>query len=270
MAGYTVYKKTDRKPVLPSAEIVTRKGVGFARWVDGRGRTRTAPLTEDGSRILVERPGYYIDHDGADGRRVTVKGYSDKEASESLASRLQKDAQRARMGLATRSEPSSSRTSWLEAMTLWLDSQRHDNLDDVYRDNNKRLLTKVAEGCEWGELSSIRRDKVEAWLRDIKSSGVVGTDGRRKTKLPSDRTVDQYADTAKRFAAWCVAQKLLDENPLGALKKIRRPKRTRKRRSLSEDELKRLLAVSGLRGHPRTSSKLFVDIVSPVAPSFWG
>lgn len=247
MASYSVYRKTDRKPIPPSAEIITRKGQSFARWVDGKGRTRTSPLSEDSSRVLVERPGYYIDHDGPDGRRVTVKGYTDKEATESLAARLQKDAERARMGLATRSDSTNSQTLWVEAMSLWLDSQRHDNLDDVYRDNNKRLLTKVAEGCGWGRLCSIRRDKVEAWLRDIKANGVVGTDGRRKLKRPSDRTVDQYADTAKRFLAWCVTQKLLEENPLGDLKKIRRPQRTRKRRSLSEDELKRLLTVAGQR-----------------------
>ncbi len=247
MASYSVYRKTDRKPVPEGAEVFTRKGKSFARWVDGKGRSRTAPLSEDGSKMLVERPGYYIDHDGPDGRRVTVKGYTDKEATESLAARLQKDAERTRMGLSTRSDPAGSQTPWADAMTLWLDSQRHDNLDNVYRDNNKRLLIKVAEGCGWGTLSSVRREKVEAWLRDIKVNGVIGTDGTRKAKPPSDRTVDQYADTAKRFLAWCVAQGLLGENPLGGLKKIRRPTKTRKRRSLSEDELKRLLSVAGPR-----------------------
>ncbi len=79
MAGYTVYRKTDRKPIPEGAEILTRKGNLSARWTDRSGRSRTAPLTGDGTRVLLERRTYYIDHDGPDGRRVTVKGYTDKQ-----------------------------------------------------------------------------------------------------------------------------------------------------------------------------------------------
>jgi integrase len=246
MAGYTVYKKTDRKPLPPGAQIFTRKGDRYARWTDKRGRSRTAPLAEDGSRVLIERPAYYIDHEGADGRRVTVKGYTDKEASEQLAARLQKDAERMRMGLAPRADLARAQVSWREARDLWLSGMRHDNLDDVYIDNNSRLLTKLAEACAWTTLASVRKDRVEAWLQEIKKYGVPDKDGKRKTTLPSDRTIDQYAETARRFLTWCCTQEpaYLDENPLASLKKIRRPKRARRRRALSEDELRRLLSVA--------------------------
>jgi integrase len=153
------------------------------------------------------------------------------------------------MGLTPRADPARSQTTWREAMERWLAGMKHDNLDDVYVDNNRRLLSKLGEACSWTTLASIRKDRVEAWLREIKTVGVPDKDGKRKPKLPSDRTVDQYAETARRFLNWCCNQDppLLDENPLAAIKKIRRPKQARRRRALSEAELKRLLAVAGGR-----------------------
>jgi integrase len=249
MPGYTIYKKTDRKPLPRGAQILHRKGSQYARWTDTRGRVHTAPLTEEGTTVLVERKSYYIDHDGPDGRRVTVKGYTDKEATEQLAARLQKDAERVRVGLAPRADLARAQVPWREARDLWLAGMRHDNLDDVYIDNCSRLLTKLADACGWTTLASIRKDRVEGWLRDIKTNGVPDKDGKRKARLPSDRTIDQYTETARRFVKWCCAQEppYLDENPLAGLRKIRRPKRARRRRAFTEDELQKLLAVAGER-----------------------
>jgi hypothetical protein len=72
----------------------------------------------------------------------------------------------------------------------------------------RRLLTKVADrttGCGWTTLASVRAERVKEWLQDIKRHGVpyVDKEGtlRRKETLPSDRTVDQYLEVAKRFLA---------------------------------------------------------------------
>ncbi len=40
----TVYRNTFTKPLPDGEEISTRKGERFARWKDGRGKNRTAPL----------------------------------------------------------------------------------------------------------------------------------------------------------------------------------------------------------------------------------
>ena len=55
------YRKTFTKPLPASAEIFTRKGERFARWKDGRGKTRTAPLTtgRDGSDRIVGEAATY-------------------------------------------------------------------------------------------------------------------------------------------------------------------------------------------------------------------
>ena len=40
-----VFKKTVTRPLPPGAEIITRQGVRLARWRDGKGKTRTSPVT---------------------------------------------------------------------------------------------------------------------------------------------------------------------------------------------------------------------------------
>ncbi len=41
----SVFKKAVTRPLPPGAEIIERKGVRLARWRDGKGKAKTAPLT---------------------------------------------------------------------------------------------------------------------------------------------------------------------------------------------------------------------------------
>ena len=41
----SLFKKTVTRPLPPGAEIVSRKGERLARWRDGKGKMRTAPVT---------------------------------------------------------------------------------------------------------------------------------------------------------------------------------------------------------------------------------
>ena len=51
----TVYRKTFTKPLPGGAGAFVGKGKRFARWKDGRGKTRTTPLTtgRDGADRIV-------------------------------------------------------------------------------------------------------------------------------------------------------------------------------------------------------------------------
>jgi integrase len=244
----SLYKKTDRKPIPEGAEILTRRGIRQARWIDKRGRTRTAPLAEDGTTVLVERGYWVFDYQGPDGCVKGNKGYTDKEATLALAQRMERDAARVKQGLAPTVDPARAQISYPEARDGWLDRLRHDNLDNTYVSNMRRLVNKMADGCGWTTLASIWADRASAWLLDIKRNGVPDKDGVRKTKLPSDRTVDQYLESARAFLKWCVASGHLAEDPLASVKKVRRPKRVRRRRAFSRDELRALLDVAGPRG----------------------
>jgi integrase len=243
----TLYKKTDRKPIPEGAEILTRKGVRHARWTDRRGRTRTAPLTDDGLGVLVERGYWVFDYLGPEGWVKGNKGYTDKEATLSLAQRMERDAARAKQGLTPSVDPGRALTLYREAIDAWLDRLRHDNFDDTYVSNMRRLVTMMDEGCGWTTLASIRADRAATWLLDIKRNGVLDHKGVRKLKLPSDRTVDQYLESSRAFLKWCVASGYLPEDPLASVRKVRRPKRVRRRRAFSRDELRALLNVAGSR-----------------------
>ncbi len=243
----TLYKKTDRRPIPENAEILTRKGIRHARWTDKRGRTRTEPLADDGTAVLVERGYWVYDYQGSDGWVKGNKGYTDKEATLALAQRLERDAAREKQGLAPTVDPARAQTPYPEVLDAWLDRLRHDNLDDKYVSNMRRLVNKMAEGCDWRNLASIRADRVSAWLLDIKRNGVPDKNGVRKPRIPSDRTVDQYLESARAFLKWCVASGYLPEDPIASIKKVRRPKRVRRRRAFSRDELRGLLEIAGPR-----------------------
>src|SRR5438132_1589022 len=148
----TIFKKTSAKPIPEKAEFLARKGVRIVRWRDRQGLIRTAPLSADSSKVLIERPAWYIVFQDAFGRRVTKRGYRDREATEALAQRLERDAARARQGLAPTTDPGLAQTAWHKALDLWLAQLRHNNSDDVYVANMRRLVTKVADGCGWTTL----------------------------------------------------------------------------------------------------------------------
>lgn len=205
-------------------------------------------MTDDGDAVLVERGYWVFDYQGPDGWVKGNKGYTDKEATLALAQRLERDAARMKQGLAPTVDPARAQTPYPEALDAWLDRLRHDNLDDTYISNMRRLVAKMAEGCGWTTLASIRADQVSVWLLDIKRNGVPDHRGVRKARLPSDRTVDQYLESARAFLKWCVASGYIPEDPLTPVKKVRRPKRVRRRRAFSRDELRTLLEVAGPRG----------------------
>src|SRR5450759_1414823 len=46
-----LYKPTFTKPIPPKAELFTRKGERFARYTDGKGRTRTVKVTTNGQGL---------------------------------------------------------------------------------------------------------------------------------------------------------------------------------------------------------------------------
>src|SRR5271166_3950068 len=57
----SLFKKTITRPLPPGAEIITRKGERLARWRDGKGKLRTAPVTtgKDGTDRIRDESGTY-------------------------------------------------------------------------------------------------------------------------------------------------------------------------------------------------------------------
>jgi len=122
----SLFKKVITRPLPPEAEIITRQGVRLARWRDGRGKFRTAPVTtgQNGADRIRDTSGTYVAR-FRDGNGLVVKvsiGCRDKTAAESVLADQKRKAEMMRSGVLTLAEarvwehlasrsPSASRTS---------------------------------------------------------------------------------------------------------------------------------------------------------------
>lgn len=91
-----IYQKKYHKPVPAGATPIIYRGEKCVRCVDRQRKTKTAPLTEDGTRIVLKRPLWYIDFSDADGQRKTVPGYTDRAMTEQKAAQLEREHDRIR------------------------------------------------------------------------------------------------------------------------------------------------------------------------------
>ena len=80
-----IFKHTYTKPLPEGSELFTRKGKRYARFKDSKGKMATAPLSEDGKKIIVQTSKWYIDYTDANGKRCRVPGFTDHKASEQRA-----------------------------------------------------------------------------------------------------------------------------------------------------------------------------------------
>src|SRR3954452_6923913 len=108
----SVFKKSVTRPIPPGAAVVTRQGVRLARWRDGRGRVRTAPLTtgKGGTDRVRDVSGTYFAR-YRDGDGMVVEGPTccrDGCAARQVLAELERKAERVRAGLLT---PAEARTA---------------------------------------------------------------------------------------------------------------------------------------------------------------
>ena len=100
----SVFKKTVTRPLPPGAEIIVRQGVRLARWRDGKGKMRTAPVTtgQDGTeRIRDESSTYFARYRDGNGIVVEVPtGCRDETAARQVLADLERRAERVRAGSA--------------------------------------------------------------------------------------------------------------------------------------------------------------------------
>ena len=71
----SLFKKTVTRPLPPDAEIIIRQGERLARWRDGKGKLRTAPVTtgQNGAARIRDESGTYVGR-YRDGNGLVVGG----------------------------------------------------------------------------------------------------------------------------------------------------------------------------------------------------
>ena len=101
-----VRRKTITRPLPRGAETFTQGGKHFGRWVDGRtGKSRTAPLTESGTRIRVQTATFTARYRDAEGRiREVATGCRSRKAAERILAELEERVERIVSGIVTPDE----------------------------------------------------------------------------------------------------------------------------------------------------------------------
>src|SRR5262245_43133464 len=196
----SVFKKAVTRPIPPGAEFITRQGVRLARWRDGKGKVRTAPVTtgRDGTERIRDESGTYFAR-YRDGNGVVVEaptGCRDESAARQVLADLERRAERVRAGLLTPAEARTAEhllTPIGEHVADFTASLEASGTTPKHVRETRRILSRVLEGCEFRTLADLERSAVEHWLN------------RRRGEGASARTrnVDLIALIA--FANWCVA-----------------------------------------------------------------
>ena len=247
----TVYKETYTKPCPDNAESFKRKGQRYVRWVDGRGKKKTAKLTTSANgdkRILMESNTYTAKY--RDGNGVIQKvstGCRSLDAAKSVLADLEKRADKVRSGITTAAEDSvldHQTTTLKEHLTdydVYLSDKRgkggKPRVSKSHRHDVRTRLEVVANDKGFKLLRDLNRQAFEKWA-----------DERAKTGQLSARTLNAYAAAWTAFGNWCVETGRLVANPFARLRKYdEKADRRHQRRALTEDELVRLFRAAQFR-----------------------
>ena len=238
-----VFKQTYTKPLPAGAETITRKGQRLARFKDGRGRTQTAPITQDSQRILLQTAKWYIDYKDADGTTKRAPGFRDKQATEQHASDLEKQAEQVRSGYKPREYEHLTRPlkeHLLEFKShLLTKGTSEEQAQQVY----SRALVIVG-GCRFVLWSDIQANVVQEFLAKLRQ-------GTQEQRGISAQTSNGYLQAFKSFCKWLQAEGRAPGNPVAYLQGMNvKVDRRHDRRALSLAECRKLL-VTATAGPPR-------------------
>src|SRR5262249_7398247 len=166
--------------------------------------------------IRVKSSTYYAKYRGADDRVVTVPTRCrDREMAKQVLSRLEKEADRIRAGLATQAEVHRSRKmaepigEHIDAYLATLAGSRMHRLNTGY------YLRTLSRECGWSCLADLKRSDLETWL--AAESRIV--DGKPKR---SARSRNAYQNAAVSFGNWCVkSARSMPENPFDRMSRAK-------------------------------------------------
>ncbi len=110
LGSYQIHVQANTKPLPAGAKVITKGGERFARF-KRKGKTIDAPLTPDG-KVTLESPTWHVRYKGPDGSWQRQKGYTDKDATQALGTRLEKAVARGIEGLDSPYECTTAAPWW--------------------------------------------------------------------------------------------------------------------------------------------------------------
>ncbi len=206
----TVFKRTRRKPIPEGAVLKTYRKRQVAEWMDGRGKQRRAPLTEDGEAILQMASHYTIEYSDENGERLRVATkISDKDGAKQYATELERKARLRKVGVIdTRQEnmASEGKRPLEEHLDAFEAKMRSAGRDEKHIESTTRYIQKIAEATGIEAVGDITADAVHTFAAELST--------RR-----SARTVGAYLTAIKSFTRWAMLSDKLPRDPLAGVKK---------------------------------------------------
>ena len=236
-------RKTVTKQLPPNAELIQRRGEQIARWVDGRGKKRTAKTTtgRDGStRVSIESGKWFAKYRDASGLvREISTGCSDKGAAQTILNKLERRQELVRSEVISAAEESVANhqmTRLVDHLETYIQSMRAAGRSNRHITDTDRLARQITADCGFRVLRDIDAERVESWLVTKLEIGM------------ATRTRNSYLGALKGFCSWCVRNRRLTSNPIASITKgDEQSDRRLIRRAMTEPELLKLLYVARLR-----------------------
>ncbi len=236
-----VFKQTYTKALPAGAEVVTRRGRRLARFKDGRGRTVTAPVSQDGSQVILETAKWYIEYKDADGLTRRVPGYGDKEATKQRAAYLVQEAERVRCGYKPREHQYLKRplSEHLVDFGRFLASK---DSGESYVKLTLERIQRVFDACEFRFWRDISAAKIADCLATLTRKGGKKNQqgGGEERKKLSSQTRHYYAQAVRQFCRWMVRNGRAEASPVEHLPSVKVVP-TFERRAATPDEFRKLL-----------------------------
>ena len=248
----TVYKETYTKPIPDDVEFFIRKGQHVARWTDRRGRKRTEKVTTTKAghdRLLIQASTYTAKYRNGSGvLRKAATGCRTLDAAKAVLNELETRADKVRCGNWTAAEDSvldHQTTTLGRHITAYLDhlgTKRgkggKPKVSSKHVANVEYQLRRIVASCKFRQLRDLNRPAVERWIK-----------GQLEATQPlSARTINAHLAALTAFGNWCIETKRIVANPFARPPKLDEKADVRRhRRSLTDDELRRLLHVARYR-----------------------
>ena len=237
---------------IPIPENATIKN-GIVSWKVGK-KMKTGKLSGT-DKVLCQSEiwiAQFVDENGKL-KRVSTKT-KDKSAANRVLVKYENEVSLIRAGLTIRSEVNRAIAS-TKPIKEFVDKYE---VKMVARGNSSRYIelaiqriNTIFDECKIDCLSGINRNIIDQWI---------ALEIEKGARTPS--TINTYVAAISGFLSWCVESKNLTENPLGNFKKLNEAVgRKKQRRSLTEDELKRLFETSRTRKYFKTKKILLQRLV---------
>jgi len=202
-----------------------------------------APLTDDGTRMVFEVRTWTARYRDANGDLVEVRTEcKDEQNARTKLADLERQAERIKAGVMSARELSVAGLNGtilaehIEAYEKYLVGTQ---VSEVHRKNSLAAVRRVVGDCGFVRVADVQRGLVEEWLAKRLAEGM------------SARSRNAYRAAMVGFCNWCVNADppRMPANLLAGLPKANeKADPRRKRRSMTEKELIRLMAVA--RGRP--------------------